>query len=238
MQIQRINNNNFGHAPNFEANKLKTITIAANSLKKQSNSVDIYSVNQNDEKFLKELLAKINLKERNDNAAISEKERVNDALNYVITKARHIGVRDKETCLIAVENNKSIVGMLNFLSKDAPFLKNLVVWNSKNVNVIRSALLTQFINKAERINRNRHCSNFANAVVYSVPGTKGTLLLSKFGFKKQVSPIKSARIKMEIKAQDLKNALKIAEQKLKMTGNIEVKTLAKPEVITLSNLEI
>lgn len=238
MQIQRINNNNFAHAPNFEANKLKTITIAANSLKKTNNIVDIYSVNSNDDKFLKELLSKIKIKERSDKTAISEKNRVNDALENIFTKARHIGAGDKESCLIAVENNKSIVGMLNFLSNDAPFLKNLIVWNSKNVNIIRTALFTQFLHKAERINRNRHCSNFVNAIVFSTPGTKGTSLLSKLGFQKQKIPIKSVRIRMEIKAQDLKNALKIAEQKLKMTGNIEVKTLAKPEVITLSNLEL
>ena len=160
----QINNSNYQISPpNFQARYLsRSISTAAKN--RAEAVIDIYSLNKNDKNFIERVLNL--LKGRNlpeDKLAISgrdQKASVKEALNKAL---KYDGDSDNKV-LIAIEDNKNIVGIADYSDYGDICLNTLYMFKNGIQNIGRKSLLLQMLKyvksrgdvsadiKAERLN--------------------------------------------------------------------------------------
>ena len=141
----QINNSNYQISqPNFQARYLsRSISTAAKN--RAEAVIDIYSLNKNDKNFIERVLNLLkghNLPE--DKLAISgrdQKASVKEALNKAL---KYDGDSDDKV-LIAIEDNKNIVGIADYSDYGDICLNTLYMFKNSIQNIGRKSLLLQML---------------------------------------------------------------------------------------------
>lgn len=122
MQIQRVNNNQ----PSFQAVKLSTVISKAKT-------IEIFSINEADTVFINRMLNVVKGEKFPQDSGIVGGKSVRQVYDDGLKKAKTIKHWVNDKVLIAVENGKSIVGMMNVEHFGDQMIKGLTVWNGSNL---------------------------------------------------------------------------------------------------------
>ena len=215
MQVYAINN-----TPNFQANRLMTIKTASKNVKsKMFDQVDIYSIDKRDSNVINNLLMKLDLVEvRKDTYALREKSTVNNTIRHILNKALNLDETSKDGVVIAVKNNKNVIGLSDYINNSNPIIKNLTSWRGNVDNTTRKNLLASTIKKI--IHDSSDLSKINDISVYTNSKNKNHKWLVEQGF-----------VASKTKQQDT------TQYKLDLSNNIHYDNVDNSQV-ELQNLDI
>lgn len=133
MQVQRIDNNQ----PSFRAVKLSTVTSKAKK-------IEIFSVNEGDKAFIDRMLNVAKGEKFLKDKGLIGGESIRQVYDTALKKAKNIKDWADDRVLVAVENGKSIIGIMNVEHSGDQIIKGLAVWNGSSLT--RSSLVQAAVN--------------------------------------------------------------------------------------------
>lgn len=133
MQVQKINNN----TPNFQGIKVQTVTTP---LKK----IDIYSLTSKDSGFIEKVLNITKGHQLPEDKLIIGGKNPKEVLDASLKQAKNIkdnAFIERDTVLLAVDDNKKISGIANIQFDGDQLISKLASWGKHNSDTRKSLLL-------------------------------------------------------------------------------------------------
>lgn len=140
MQVQTINNST--PQPNFQARNLsRVVSTAKNGVK---SVIDVYSVDKKDAEFLTRFADALKgQKLTEDTFAVSGKDAKGNILDAINHAKKSSG--SESGLLVAVEDKKNIVGLLDYRERGDIDIKTLYMFKNDTQSMGRKALLLQLL---------------------------------------------------------------------------------------------
>lgn len=138
MQVQRVNNNQ----PNFQAVKISTVTSSAKK-------IEIFSVNETDKAFIDRMLNVVKGEKFLKDNRLFGGESIRQVYDAALKKAKNIKHWADDKVLIAVEDGKNILGIMDVEHSGDQIIKGLAVWNGSNLT--RSSLVQAAVNDTNKM---------------------------------------------------------------------------------------
>lgn len=123
MQVQRVNNTQ----PNFQALKVQTVTRnVGQSLK----TIDVYSLNHKDKVILDRMLEVVKSQSFPEDKRLLGANSVREVFESGVKRARQLTDLAVDRVMLAIENGKRIVGIMEIEGKGDQRVRGLAVWNA------------------------------------------------------------------------------------------------------------
>lgn len=122
MQVQRVNNTQ----PNFQALKLQTVT---KKVGKVVQTIDVYSINQKDKAILDRMSEIVKSQTFPEDKKLLGADSVREVFENGIKRAKNLKDYAFDRVMLAVENGKKIVGIMDVENHGDQRVRGLAVWN-------------------------------------------------------------------------------------------------------------
>lgn len=142
MHIQRVNNSQ----PNFQAVKLQTVT---RTIGQNVKKIDVYSINNNDTVFIDRMLESVKGQKFPEDKYLIGSDSVRGVFDSAFKRAKNITDTMKDRVMIAIENDRNIVGLMDIKAHGDQLMHGLAVWNGDNL--ARKSLIRAGVKNTERM---------------------------------------------------------------------------------------
>ncbi len=122
MQVQRVNNTQ----PNFQALKVQTVT---QNIGQSIKTIDVYSLNYKDKALLDRMLEIVKNQSFPKDKKLLGADSVREVFENGIKRAKNLTELAVDRVMLAVENGKRIVGIMDIEGRGDQRVRGLAVWN-------------------------------------------------------------------------------------------------------------
>lgn len=122
MQVQRVNNTQ----PNFQALKVQTVT---QNIGQSIKTIDVYSLNYKDKALLDRMLEIVKNQSFPKDKKLLGANSVREVFENGIKRAKNLTELAVDRVMLAVENGKRIVGIMDIEGRGDQRVRGLAVWN-------------------------------------------------------------------------------------------------------------